>query len=455
MRFAEIVLVLVLMASIVLVGLPGRRRGVVSLLVASAVAAQLLIEGPRWQLWPAWIVSAAVVLVDLLRPPAEEPPSTWRYVGAALTGLVVVALPVLLPVPAPPAPDGPSAVGTQSFELVDDDRPERYGDAIGPRRIVVQAWYPTNATGEPVTWDEEIEVRGEAISEYLGFPGWFLDHARYTETAAIEGAVPAAEDLPIVLYSHGWRGFRTIAVDQAERLASHGFLVLAPDHTYGAVATRLADGTIVEWDPAALPPAEEVGEAANQAASEALVETYTADLALVLEALGDGRLDEIGVAADLDTVGVYGHSTGGGAAVRFCLTDERCDAVLGHDAWVEPLPEAIAALDLDVPALFQRSDGWRGTPNDDRLSAIADTAPLAHWQGIVGAEHFDFILMPAFSPAASWIGLKGPIPADRVIPIVSDHLLAFMDEHLRGGAGVSALEPRWEPDDLIAEMRRR
>lgn len=451
MRFSEIVLLLVLAGAVVLLALPGRRRGVTSLVVAAAVFAQLVIEGPRWQLWPAWVVAGAIVLIDLLTAPRTEPVRARHFLAAGATGLLIVLLPVLLPVPDPADPDGPNAVGTVSFELVDEDRAERYGSATGPRRVVVQAWYPTDDAGEPATWEEEIEVRGAAISSYLGFPGWFLDHARYTQTSAVEGAEPKGTDLPVVVYSHGWRGFRTVAVDQAERLASHGFLVLAPDHTYGSIATRFDDGTLVEWDPDALPDAETVGPDAYQDASELLVATYAADLTLLLDALADGRLAGLGEVADLDRIGVYGHSTGGGAAVRFCLTDDRCDALLGHDAWVEPLPGELRGATLSVPALFQRSDGWRGTENDALLETIARTAPSAVWQGIVGAEHFDFILMPQFSPAASWIGLKGPIPADRVVPIVSDHLLAFMDEHLRGGPGVAALDPAWEPADLESE----
>lgn len=448
MRFYEVVLVSALAVAVVLLARPGRRRGPATLIVGAAALAQLLIEGPRWQLWPAWIAALGIAIVDLLTPIRTEPPRPHHWVLTGIGALVIVSLPVLLPVPNPAPPDGPSAIGTRSFELVDDGRDEVYGAAEGPRRIVVQAWYPTDDIGEPMTWEEEIEIRGAAISDYLGFPDWFLDHARYTESPSIVGASPSGTDLPIVVYSHGWRGFRTVAVDQAERLASHGYLVLAPDHTYGAIATRFEDGTVATWDPDALPDAEAVGPEEYQSASEQLVATYAADLGLVLDALADGRLDGLANVGDLDTIGVYGHSTGGGAAVRFCLTDARCDALLGHDAWVEPLPDELRSGELSVPALFQRSDGWRGTPNDEILESIALTAPGTIWQGIVGAEHFDFILIPQFSPAASWIGLKGPIPADRVVPIVSDHLLAFMYEHLRGGAPVTELVPGWEPEDL-------
>jgi dienelactone hydrolase len=451
-RPLEIVLVAAVVLGIILVGMPGRRRGVAAGVVAVALAAQFVVEGPRWQLWPVWVAAFVIVIIDLARSPGEARPGVGRYATAILVGLVVVALPLLLPIPDLPAPDGGRTVGTQTFELVDDARSEPYGPATGPRRIMVQAWYPTDDVGEYGSWESEAEYRAEPLARYLGLPSWFLSHARYTTTASVEGASPAGSGLPVVVYSHGWRGYRTVAVDQAERLASHGFLVLAPDHTHGAIATRFEDGTVAEWDPSALPEEDEVSAAAYTDARELLVETYAGDLALVLDAVEDGRLGDVGAVADLATVGVYGHSTGGGAAVRFCLTDDRCDAVAGHDAWVEPLPADLRSTALAVPALFQRSDGWRGTPNDSMLRSIADTAPIAYWQGIVGAEHFDFTVMPFFSPAAAWIGLKGPIPADRVVPIVSDQLLGFMDLHLREGPDFSTVESMWEPGDLEAEI---
>jgi dienelactone hydrolase len=451
-RPLEITLVAIVVLGTVLLGLPGRRRGLVAGLVVAAAAAQYLVEGPRWQLWPAWVAGAVVAVLDVASPSRTNRPSVGRYIGAAAVGIGLVVLPVLLPIPDLPAPDGDEAVGTVTFELVDEGRPETYGDADGPRRIMVQAWFPTTDTGEPETWAEQAEYRAEPLARYLGLPPWFLDHARYTTSTAIPGATPDGTGLPVVIYSHGWRGYRTVAVDQAERLASHGFIVLAADHTYGAIATRFEDGTVAEWDPAALPPEDEVSAEEFIDARELLVATYAADLTLVLDALEDGRLAPVGDAADLERVGVYGHSTGGGAAVRFCLTDDRCDAVLGHDAWVEPLPEPLRSAELGVPALFQRSDGWRGTPNDEILRQLAETAPVAYWQGIVGAEHFDFTVMPYFSPAAAWIGLKGPIPADRVGPIVSDQLLAFMDLYLRDGPGFSAVDERWEPGDLEADV---
>jgi dienelactone hydrolase len=450
MRSLELALVVGIGVGFVALAAVRRPRWVVASGVAVLVAGQALVEGGRWQLWPAWVAAALVVVADLAhRRPRRL--SAWRIpVGVGLAAVLAFPL-VALPVPRLPVPDGPHRVGTMVFHLTDPLRPEVYGSQPGePRQIAVQAWFPTDATGTPASWAEEAELRAVPLARFLGFPPWFLDHLRHTRTHSIVGAPPRAGRWPVVVYSHGWRGFRTITTDQAERLASHGFVVVAPDHTHAAVATRLADGTVVEWDPTALPSEEAVGQAAFAVAAEALVATFVADLQLTLDAFEDGRLGEIGSVADLGRVGVYGHSTGGGAAVSFCLVDRRCDAVAGHDAWVLPIPADAVALGLGVPALFQRSDGWRGTENDRLLRQLAESAPIAWWQGIVGAGHNDFVVTPLFSPFAGVVGLKGPIPADRVVPLVSDQLVAFMERSLGDGPG-AALDRDWGPD-LEAEV---
>jgi hypothetical protein len=183
-------------------------------------------------------------------------------------------------------------------------------------------------------------------------------------------------------------GFRSIALDQMESLASHGFMVIAIDHTHGSVATVFPDGTVAYLDPDALPDEGIVGEEAYERAANRLVETFSEDQISVLNALEAGPSGPFGSLADLadlDLVGVYGHSTGGGAAVRTCIVDERCVAVAGLDAWVEPISRRELAREVPVPSMYLRSDGWRGTPNDGLLRGLAERSPASsYWLGIEG-----------------------------------------------------------------------
>jgi hypothetical protein len=137
--------------------------------------------------------------------------------------------------------------------------------------------------------------------------------------------------------------------------------------------------------------------------------------------------------------------------VRFCIEEERCDAVLGLDAWVEPIPDRIVAEELSQPSLFFRSETWIDTPNDRRLRGLAERSEQeSYWMGISGAGHFDFVMTPLFSPVADRLGLKGPIPSSRIIPIIDRYLVAFFDRYLYEiGGAVLDEEP---PPEISVEL---
>ncbi|MDH4115783.1 MAG: dienelactone hydrolase family protein [Acidimicrobiia bacterium] len=433
------------------------RRGRMAVLLCVVAAAQVLLEGVRWQLLPLEVATVMLAGADALREDRRVR-GFQRFRRGALGSVGVIllgVLPAVLPVPVLPAPSGPFEVGTATFELVDVDRPEIYGldppeegeepAEAPPRRIVVQVWYPAEPDGaDPVVWNPDLDVVGPALARRLGFPGFFLGHTDDVPSHSQTDAAPLPGRFPVILSSHGWTGFRTINLNQVESLASHGFIVIAPDHTYGSIAVRFpSDGSVVEYDERALPPEEDVDPDDYQEAAEVLVETFTDDLLLVLNELGEGSaFGELATHADLDKVGVFGHSTGGGAAARLCLEDARCDAILGLDAWVNPIPDRVVAREFQVPSLFMRSDEWVDTPNDRRLRGLAERSPsLSYWIAIEGAGHNDFVMTPLFSPIAHRLGLKGPISSDRVIPIVDEYLVGFFERYLLGVGGSGLDQP--------------
>jgi hypothetical protein len=172
-----------------------------------------------------------------------------------------------------------------------------------------------------------------------------------------------------------------------------------------------------------------------------LVNTISADLVSVLDHLEEGETGtfaSIAANIDLDRIGVYGHTAGGGAAIKTCLADERCDAVLGLDPWVEPLEEADLQLTMSRPALYMRSDDWVGTQNDALLQGIAGRgSSITYLIEVDGTTENDFTIAPFVSPLAEQMDLKGPIPAGRVVPIVDNYLLGFFDVFLLGTGSAS------------------
>lgn len=423
------------------------RKGIVPGLLAGALFAHLLVEGPRWQMTLLYLAAVGLSLGDILF--VDRDLKWGRRVSRAFFGVVglglAVALPLALPVPVLPAPSGPEPIGTIEVMVTDRDRQEMYGPTPGgPREFVAQVWYPAETTPEdPVPWNEDWDVVAPALSRTLGLPSWFLNHTRFTDSHAGDSVPIGTGTFPVVIYSHGWTGFRSIAINQVEHLVSNGYIVIAPDHTYGAVATRLADGEVIYADPDALPEQEDVGAEAYDEAATALVDTFSADVVSILDGLfegEDGPFGMISASVDLNKIGLYGHSTGGGAVIKTCLVDERCHAVLGLDAWVVPLTQRDLQETLDVPALYMRSDGWRGTPNDALLRGIAARGgSISYVLGIEGAAHNDFVATPLISPVAASLGLKGPISSGRVVTIVDNYLLGFFDTYLLG-TGSAALD---------------
>jgi pimeloyl-ACP methyl ester carboxylesterase len=412
------------------------KRGILATGLLALWILQLQLEGYRWQMLPLYAIALGLAVGDVIFIDRRLKWTNRVSRGVFGSGgvLLAAALPLILPVPLMPAPTGSMPVGTVSFELIDRERDEIYGDVPGgPRTFMVQVWYPAADTVGLTTdvWTDNFDVVAPAAARRLGLPSWFLSHTRYTHANSYRTAPLGGGTFPVIIYSHGWSGFRSVAVTQMEALASNGYVVIAPDHTYGAVATMLANGEVIERDPDALPPVGAVGEDARLRAAATLIDTFAGDVVTVLDELekgGVGRFADFADSLDLDRIGVFGHSAGGGAAIQVCLTDDRCDAVLAFDPWVEPLPDRVLRESMARPALYMRSDDWRGSRNDAMLRGVAGRASaVTYWLGVEGASHNDFTIAPLLTSFGSRFGFTGSLPAGRVLSIIDNYLVGFFD----------------------------
>ncbi len=126
---------------------------------------------------------------------------------------------------AGPAPDqaGPFAVGRETITVKDPQRPER--------SLTVDVWYPA----------EKSRVEGATPVQYQVIPGVEVP----SRTAFSGLPVSTRGPFPLVMYSHGYGGLRFISSFLTETLASHGFVVVAPDHT-GNTAIDLVTGQVAK-----------------------------------------------------------------------------------------------------------------------------------------------------------------------------------------------------------------
>ncbi len=355
---------------------------------------------------------------------------------SSLLILVSLGLFYAFPMRGIPDPTGEYKIGSFYDIIEDEDRLELYTeDPTDTRRFMIKVWYPTiNAiSSEPRKWIGSSAIT-ESLAKDMGLPAFLLDHINDIPSNHY-GYVPLSQDqesYPIVIISHGWGGFMTLHTDLAEELASRGYVVVAIDHTYGSVATTFIDETVYQ-NKEALPDREDPGflDAANQ-----LVYTYAGDISRTIEylegkdgpmpyALFDDRLD-------LDRIGLLGHSTGGGADVAVALNDTRIKALLGLDAWVEPILQTEIAKGLNIPSLFLRSETWKTGPNNNNLSELILNSNQAILYQIDGTTHSDFSMAYMFSTLTGMLGITGSLDADYLLHMQKDIMNSFFDEHLKG-----------------------
>lgn len=418
------------------------------------VLVHVIVEGYRWQMIPLYLLTGMLAIHGWIR--LRSAPDINSTIASALTLMllaVFTALPILLPVPSIPASTGPYPVGTRLYELTDNSRQELYSGKEGARRFQVQVWYPSQLSPEDsrAPWMANAKIFAPAIAAYIHMPSFFLDHLALVKMPAYQDAkvAPTTDGYPVILFSHGWNGFNAQNTGQAIQLASHGYVVVGVQHTYGAVITVFNDGTIAPNNPSALPSGAPDDE--YEAAARKLVGQWSGDLAYALDYLELQNNDSASPffhTLDLARTGAYGHSTGGGAAIQFCGTDSRCKALLGMDPFMRPVSLEVLEHGVSQPAFFMFSQRWSDdvkSRNNELFHKFVLHAPQTLAViSIDGTAHYDFSDLPLLSPLAPKLGLKGPISGKRITAIIDDYLLSFFDSALKG-----------IPTDLFARQNQK
>jgi predicted dienelactone hydrolase len=200
-----------------------------------------------------------------------------------------------------PAPDerGPHAVGRLTLELTDAER---------GRTLPVDLWYPTHAT--TLATASPYVVVGD-----ISFTG----SAQHASPVALGGH-------PLVVFSHAYDSRRFQSYSVMELLASHGFLVAAPDHVGSTTIEAVAGGA----DTTAVAHAKRVE-----------------DVGFVVQALLEESTNpegELGGRVDGTRTAVVGHSLGAASALAFA-------GGAGSAADGGPVPGGVKAVVALAPRL--------------------------------------------------------------------------------------------------------
>jgi len=452
MRPLEILLPILLIASVLWPLFRLQRPDLLGLLPTFAllvVITHARVEGMRWTMYPLYAITGILFLISLpaylkpgqtaaSNPPAGGRSAAGRWLTAGLI-LVLTALPLLLPVNPIRRPGGSYSIGTRTYELTDSAREEIYASIPGlPRRILVQVWYPAPAPEinvKPEPWIASNDPLIDALESYFKFPPFFLSHLSQIRTNSYDSLplLPGGP-YPVIVFSHGLNGFRQQSTAQVEELASRGYVVIVPEFPYASMITSFSNGDIAYHNPAVFPPSS-VSPDVYETGARLLINQWVEDIAFALDFFSQQNADPQSPfyqALDLEKIGLFGHSTGGGATIEFCARDPRCKAGFTEDAFVRPLNIKTLENGTTQPFFYLFSEVWPFPRNTELFNEYyAHSRPGSPVTTLSGAAHYDFTQLPTLSPLAGPLGLKGQMDGARNEAILRAYVSAFFDQTLK------------------------
>lgn len=358
--------------------------------------------------------------------------------------------PTPLPQPDPVLPlidelgTGPYEVGVQTITVIDSDR---------GRNFLVDVWFPL---ADGTTGD---------LAEYS-----FITGDSFTSVRALDVDVTTASadgPFPLVVYSHGSGGVRYLHSDYTETIASHGYVVAAPDHP-GNTAIERVLGTSAEFGDIALNRPLDVIEVID-----VLLEGST-DAAASFTPLIDG-----------ERIAVTGHSFGGftsfATATGFATAagsspvDDRIDAIItlapaiGDGAAGSLLTSEQLAF-VEVPVLTIAGTDDITTPIDPHVETIWSSVSSTEQYRLelVAAEHQTFTDLclyvealpddatPEVLETIRMMSVEGcspdDMPFERAHALTNTFAVTFLDSVFRDGEMFDPTE--WTiPDDVIYQVK--
>jgi len=441
----------------------------------SLAVAQMLVEGLRWQMIPAYILTGLFFLVWLRKDiaPAGQPAEPKRThrgafpfaIALGILGLSVsIVLPIVLPVFRFPNPSGPYEIGTLTYHWVDANRPEIFSaDPNARRELMVQIWYPAkgaSSSSPRAPYVQDPNALAAALARLKHLPVFIFGQLKYVTTHAIPSA-PVADgkaNYPVLVFLEGAIGFRQMNTFQVEELVSHGYIVAAIDQPYTAASVVFPDGhqlpglsldKMIPLIHQSYSPAEKAPTLDGRTFENGVAGYLAQDVIFTLDQLTAlNQADPIAILTgrlDLQHIGTFGVSLGGIVGSEACLLEPRLRACLVMDA---PIPIDVVRSRLQQPTMWMtrdaetmrlerhRAGGWSESDISEHQTTMRSTFENLKGDGyfvqVPGMFHVNLTDLPYWSPLLSWLGITGPIDGERAHHIINAYSLAFFDRHLKG-----------------------
>jgi len=379
----------------------------------------------------------------------------WLVVGCGVDETLAPAPPPLLPPlePTEPGAPGPYAIGVTTLQTTDGEP--------GGRTLPVEVWYPAEVDPSAPVAGYALELGALVLAELDSPLGAVRD------APADRRGAPH----PVVVFSHGYGGMRIQSLYLTEHLATHGFVVAAPDHIGNTFTSMTAPSeALSDFEIARLRPIDV---------------SRTLDLLLERSATWPGLLAFM---ADESRVGVAGHSFGGftafriaGASIDVAAAAEACEADPDHffcgdwdplamppsgrdERFLAALPQAPGGADIfgppgepggfaevAIPTMIQAGTIDYSTPFDrEAAEPFAALPGEAYLLAIDGGGHFTFsnmcmllemlaVQLEEFDDGCS----TDNIAADEAHQVINRYATAFLQARV---AGYTELESFFDPD---------
>jgi predicted dienelactone hydrolase len=364
-------------------------------------------------------------------PATTEPPTT--------TAVPTTTAPE--PAEWEPVGDAPYSVGVATVTIDDPD---------GVRPLTVDVWFPI---------DDGVDVSTLEPQQYTLLPGTYYESP--DALAATVDQIAVAEQYPLIVYSHGSNGLRYIHSSYTEALASHGYLVVATDHT---------GNTAVDYIAQARAPGDEITLA------------RLSDVRRLIDAFvdpADPVTGEYAAHVDTDRIAVTGHSAGGFTSLATITgytndlgeapADDRVDAIVTlapavGAAWFTD--ERLATIEVPMMTVVGTNDMTTPVdPNVTRLWEFTIGAPAYRVELVDGAHqtftdlcaYIDFlptlenvpeIITSTIDDFATEGCSPGDIDAARAAELTNSYVIRFLEQVLRNGPAIDPTAMA-TPDDVI------
>lgn len=335
-----------------------------------------------------------------------------------------------------PAPTGKYAIGTETFELTDQQRKDNLAPSK-PRILVGQIWYPSSGEkGKTSAYMEERLVDYLAESQFYELEKRVFQDFRQLQTHAVLSA-PIQKDggkFPLVFVLHGLGSPRAFHTILCEDLASHGYAVIALDHPYGGVTVSHS------------------GEVFSSSMLEefdlfASIADWSLDVKLAYEYFKNSPAklpQQLREYLDFDRVAAGGHSLGGNIALGL---DQYIPSVRGAfnmdgGSWekLEPTGIAVEALVLrSYPVYSDAELAAKGRNKSDweKMGKMIDNIHLYIYQKskapitqikVKGTGHFSYSDAPFTAPyLINQFGGK-ILDKNRIKSISHAHIISFLNQ---------------------------